>query len=477
MFMKIKDLKGKKVTVMGLGLHGGGVGVVKFFVKHGARVLVTDLKPASELEESLDKLKGLKVKYALGQHRLEDFINTDLVIKNPGVPSNSKYLLAAKERQISIETEIGLFFDWCPAPMIGVTGTKGKSTTASLIAAILKRAYDNVFLAGNIRTSVLEILSDLDKDDLVVLELSSWQLEGLRAHQKSPHVAVITNIYPDHLNRYSSLKDYLKDKKVILQFQTKDDFLILNYDDLIVRNFAKEAKATVYFYSFSDLTLNKNGPLANPGALLGAFLVGKKIFFGPDKKEICQSNDFLLRGKHNFSNLLAAISAAKIYQVSSKAVRQALHRYQGLSGRIEFIAEKNGVKYINDTCATIPEATMVALKVFPKTQSLILIAGGAAKGLSFNKLSKLITQRVKALVLLEGGATGLLEKKVRKEQEKQQRFFKMSRVNSMTEAVRVACLEAQAGDVILLSPACASFGLFKHEFDRGQQFIDEVKKI
>lgn len=475
--MTIKDIKGKRVTIMGLGLHGGGIGVVKFFAARGARVLVTDIKPASELKTSVDKLKGVKVKYILGQHRLEDFVNTDLIIKNPGVPDTSQHILAAKENKVPIETDMGLFFQWCPAPIIGVTGTKGKSTTASLIAAILSRVYDDVFLAGNIRTSVLEILPDLDKNDLVVLELSSWQLAGLKKHKKSPHVAIITNVYPDHLNRYTSLKDYIQDKKIIFKFQEKDDFLILNFDDQVVRNFAKEAASQVYFYSLSDLTLANNTFFNRSQTKIGAFLKGKRIFFGPDKKEVCQSHDWSLRGKYNFSNLLAAISTAKIYKTSSRSIRQALHRYQGLSGRMELIAEKNSIKYINDTCATIPEATIAGLKAIAKTQNIILIAGGAAKGLSFAKLAKVITQRVKTLILLEGNVTSQLEKKIRKEQEKQKRFFKIMRAKSMIEAVTLARVEAIPSDIVLLSPACASFGLFQHEFDRADQFIREVKKI
>lgn len=477
MSMKIKDIKGKKIAVMGLGLHGGGIGAVKFLAKHGAKLVVTDIKPSQELQKSTDKLKGLKIKFVLGQHRLEDFINADLVIKNPGVPNTSKYLLAAKEHHVPIETDMGLFFDWCPAPLIGVTGTKGKSTTASLIAAMLSRAFNDVFLGGNIRTSVLEILPNIDKESLVVLELSSWQLEGIKSHKKSPHIAVVTNIYPDHLNRYTSLKQYIQDKKIIFEFQNKDDFLVLNYDDPVVRNFTKEAKATVYFYSLSSLRQNQNNFLAQPKGQTGAFLVGKRIFFNQDKNEVCQSNDFSLRGKHNFSNLLAAISAAKIYGIPNKAIRQALHHFQTLSGRIESVTEKQGVRYINDTCATIPEATIAALKVLPKIQPVILIAGGAAKGLSFSKLAKVIVKRVKMLILFEGSATPQLEKRVRKEQEKQQRFFKIVPVATMAEAVKAAAAEAETKDIVLLSPACASFGLFQHEFDRGEQFIQEVQKL
>jgi len=475
--MKIKDIKGKKVTVMGLGLHGGGLGIARFFAKHGAYVLATDIKPANELKATIAKLKGLKIKYVLGQHRLEDFVNADLVMQNPGVPENSKYLLVAKEHKIPIETDLGLFFDWCPAPIVGVTGTKGKSTTASLIAAMLGQVYDDVFLAGNNRTSVLEILPDIVSNDIVVLELSSWQLAGMRSHKKSPQVAVFTNIYPDHLNRYDSLRQYIQDKKVIFKWQKPDDILILNYDDNVVRNFAKEAQGKVCFYSLTDLALVSDRDDLLARAKIGAFLQGKKIFYGSRKHKVCQSKDFSLRGKHNIANILAAISVVKLaYQAPSRTIRQALRHYKPLSGRLEAVARKQEVRYINDTCATMPEATIAALKSLNK-QNIILLAGGAAKGLSFQKLAKSIVKRVKMLILLTGSATDQLEKKVRKELVKQGKELKIVIVDSMDLAVNTAHQEAVSGDVVLLSPACASFGMFKHEFDRGDQFIKAVKSL
>ena len=216
--MRFKNFKNKKIVVMGLGLHGGGVGVARFFAKQGARVLVTDLRKKAELKESLEKLKDWPIKYVLGKHRSEDFKNQDLIIKNPAVPNQSKYCQIAQRNGIPIETDIGLFFELCPAPIIGVTGTKGKSTTASLIAQILKSAKGGkrpkVVLAGNIRTSVLDQLPRIKKNSRVVLELSSWQLEGLAKHKKSPHLAVMTNFKPDHLNRYQNLKEYFQAKKL-----------------------------------------------------------------------------------------------------------------------------------------------------------------------------------------------------------------------------------------------------------------------
>jgi len=207
--MKLSDFREKKVTIMGLGIVGGGVGVAKFFVEAGAKVLITDLKTRKDLESSLKKIKGLPVELILGRHRPEDFANTDLIIRNPAVPDNSPFLKIAKKNNISADTDIGIFFELCSAPIIGVTGTKGKSTVATLIYKLLKSKYQNVILAGNIGNSPLESLKKINKDSKVVLELSSWQLEGLKNHKKSPQIALITNIYPDHLNRYPNLKEYI----------------------------------------------------------------------------------------------------------------------------------------------------------------------------------------------------------------------------------------------------------------------------
>lgn len=404
---------------MGLGLHGGGIGTTKFFVEQGAKVLVTDLKSKKELKESLERLKGLPIRYILNQHREEDFINTDLVIKNPAVPINSKYLAIAKENKVPIETDVGIFFELCPRPIIGVTGTKGKSTTVSLITHFLREQYQNVILAGNIGESVLEKLNKIKKDSLVILELSSWQLAGLKQHRKSPHLAVITNIMPDHLDRYKSMTEYIEDKKLIFKFQQPDDYLILNQDDSIVRNFAKETKSKVYFF----------------------------------------------KGKTPFeSNVSAAQAVAKLYKIPFQLIKKSLKEFKGLPGRLELVAEIDGIKYINDTYATNPAATLAALNNLPSGK-IILIAGGADKNLDFNSLAQTIIKKVKAVILLEGTATDKLEKLIKS---------RVSRCDNMSKAVKLAREQAQKGDIILLSPASASFGLFRQAGERGEYFNKAV---
>ncbi|MFH1392423.1 MAG: UDP-N-acetylmuramoyl-L-alanine--D-glutamate ligase [bacterium] len=407
--MQIKDFSNKKITIMGLGLHGGGVGSARFFARAGAKVLVTDLKKEAELVESIDKLKEFKnIEYVLGQHRIEDFQKTDLIIKNPAVPNNSKHLAVARENKVPVDTDLGIFFELCPARIIGITGSKGKSTTASLCAEVLKKKYLNVILAGNIRISVLDVLMEIKESSIVILELSSWQLEGLRQHKKSPHIAIITNIYKEHLDRYENFEDYIKSKKLIFKFQGKNDILIINKK---LRKLARNTESEI------------------------------KLFDGTSQE--------------------AARIVGEIHKVSEKDIEKAIRNFQGLEGRLEFVKEIDGVKYYNDTCATHPEAVIYGLNDF---NHIVLIAGGSDKNLDFTKLNKILDQKIKALILLPGTASSKI--KTRR---------KTIEVENMEQAVLEAKKIAKSDDVVLLSPGCASFGLFKHEFDRGDKFKKYVQ--
>jgi len=463
--MKIKDFKDKKVTIIGLGLHNGGVGAAKFFSRANAKVLVTDLRSREELAESIEKLKKESIKYVLGQHRPEDFINTDLVIQNPAVKSKSKYLEIARENKVPIETDIGIFFELCPAPIIGITGSRGKSTVSALTARFLKRKYSEVILAGNIRTSVLTKLKKIDKNSIVVLELSSWQLAGLKSHKKSPYCAAITNIMPDHLNRYKDMEYYIRDKKKIFKWQKSKNYLILNYDDEKVREFSQEAKSQILYYSQEN---------KKKSDFQGSFINDGKIYF--NSEEICSLKEIRLKGKHNVSNVLAAITIAKLHDVSNKSIQKTLSKFKGIEGRLEFIKSVNGIKYINDTTSTIPEACLAALDSFPK-RNIILIAGGADKNLEFKKLAEVVVKRVKAIILLKGSATDKIKEEIEKELKlKNQRIEIIGPLDNMEEAVMESTEQAKKFDeaIVLLSPACASFGIFRHEFERGEKFNEAV---
>ena len=459
--MEFKNLfKGKKVVVMGLGLHGGGAGVAEFFAKNKAKVLVTDLKTKEQLKESVDKLAKFKnIEFALSGHREEDFEAADLIIKNPDVPNSSKFLEIARKNNIPIETDISLFFKYSGAYIIGITGTKGKSTTAAIIYHLLKAKYPRVFLAGNIGVSPLKLISKVKKRDIVVLELSSFELEDLK---QSPQIAVITNIMPDHLNRYNKMGDYISAKKIIFKYQKKSDFLILNYDDVKTRNFEKEAKSNIYFYS------SKEKPRKT-----GCYLKSENIYCQERKNSTINLDDFNLFGEHNISNLLAAVSTVKILNLSCNDIKKNIKKFKGVHSRQEFVKEINGVKYFNDTTATMPEAVIKAAITFrnrfPESK-LIFISGGQDKNLDFDKMADIIAKKINFLILLPGTGSEKIKIKIKNR-------IKIFNVLSMEQAVKKAKEIGKKGDIVALSPGAASFNLFKNEFDRGSQFVRAVKNI
>lgn len=456
--MTVKDLKHKRVTVMGLGRLGGGVGVVKFLAEHGANLIVTDIKQKEELKNSLDALKGFSgIEFVLGQHRKEDFIDRDFIVKNPGVSKRSPYLELARDKGIPIQTDVGLFLQLSPASVIGITGTKGKSTTASLVYELLRKSY-TTFLTGNIGKSPLDILEEADSNSLVVLELSSWQLEDLTSFSLSPHVAVVLNIYPDHLNRHPDLADYIAAKKIIFQFQRSDDILILNYDDDVVRRFSQEAKSKVLFFSTKT-----------PGK--GVFVREGYIYLGEGKEPLIELSEVALKGEHNLSNICAALSVADFYKVGRKDMRAVLSHFEGIPYRQEFIREIHGITFFNDTTATNPQAAIVAIERFEGP--LILIAGGLDKKLSYKEFAEKIRERVKYLILLPGSATEKVKAHLSSFKEKPP----LREVASMEEAVKTAFQQAVSGDTIILSPGASSFNLFQNEFDRGKQFNEAVMSL
>jgi len=441
---------------MGLGISGGGVGAAEFFAKAGARVLVTDLKTRGKLRESLGRLKGLSIRYVLGRHRKEDFENADLIIKNPGVPNESKFLALAKKSGVPIETDVGIFFDLCPAPVVGVTGTKGKSTTAFLIHQILKRKYKNAVLGGNIGKSVLEVLPKIKKGGPasptsqggpVILELSSFQLEALTEKKLSPHIAVITNIFPDHLNRYSSFAQYAKAKTNIFRFQKPEDFLIIPEDNRLLEKLTKNARS-------------------------------KKIYFS---KIVAKSIPFLSLA-HNAANLAAAIEIAKLFKISRKEILSLIPRLKLLPHRLEKVGEIGGVAYINDSGATNPGAGIEAIKAARslfKNGRLILIAGGEDKNLDYSVFAGEILKNADFLILLPGSATEKMKVEFQKHLARTKNLKLKAVIDApdMKQAVIHARRLAQKRDAVLLSPAAASFNLFQNEFDRGEQFIKALRSL
>lgn len=469
------DLKNKRVLVFGLGVHGGGEGVAHWLVKQGARVTVTDLKAADELQPALDALRGLPIEYTLGEHRETDFTNADLIVRNPGVPRESPWLKLAAERNIPVEMEMGLFFDRLPrgaGQVVGITGTKGKTTTTRMVGAILKRVNAKTVVAGNLRVSALELLDQIDADTPVVLELSSWQLEAFEPHQVSPHLAAITNIYPDHLNRYRDLDDYAEAKAIIFRYQQPGDRVVLNFDNKLLTRFAPRAFGHVVWTS------------AQRPLTAGAFREGDSLVWrsGSDRRRVMNVQDLRVPGAHNVENALAAIALAATWDAdpanstggaTMEQIGPALAEFRGVEHRQEFVREIDGVRFVDDTTATAPAATIAAIRTCAPG-GIVLIAGGADKSLDFAELAHEIAVHVRQLVLLDGTAT---DKFTRAIQAAGAGDRIAGRFDNLQAAVERARSLAQRGDTVLLSPGCASFGMFANEFDRGDQFKHIVNQL
>jgi len=453
------NIKGKQVTVMGLGLHGGGAAVVKWLAKHGAKITVTDLKTKAELKNSLSQLKKYKINWVLGKHLEKDFNHADFIVKNPGVPSDSKYLKIARKNKILIENDASLFFKHCAGKIIGVTGTRGKSTTAILIHRLLPNSY----LGGLPQMSMMDILEKVKKNNYAVLELSSWQLEILGEQDKSPDIAIVTNIFPDHLNRYNSMREYVKAKKNIYLHQNRDDTVVLNKDNSETRKIGRQVKSKRYWAS-KNYFAEENG----------CYIKDSSIYFRKQGQETKLANvkDIKISGEGNLENVLIALATASSIKINSLKFRAILRLFKGLPGRMETIGNFKGITYINDTTSTIPDATIIALKQISGKRT-VLIAGGDFKNIPdsrYKELAKYIKQKCKVVVLFSGKGSQQIIKQLKPTNI-------VTEVKNMAEALSIAKSFAQPGDTILLSPACVSFNLFVNEFDRGDQFSNYVKQI
>ena len=447
------EFKGKKVLIMGLGLHGGGVGTAKFLMRAGAKVTITDLRSKKILSPSIKALSRYKgIKYVLGRHRGEDILKADLIVKNPGISPNSPFIRLAMAKKKPITSDMGIFFKRFPGKIIGVTGTRGKSTTAYLIWRFLKTRHSRTYLGGNIRKSVLELLPKLQRDDIVVLELSSFQLKDLSADKVSPQIAVLTNILRDHLNWHKNLPDYINSKKNVFLFQKKSDVLFVNFYDRVASRMAKQAPGRVIYPKLP------------------------KSF-----KLVVDSN----LGAHFKNSVALANAVAGYFGVTQKNTIKILKNFHGLPERQQKIAAIKGVDFIDDTTATSPDAAVAALNRFGKGKKgkLILIAGGQDKKLDFSSFIRAIKSYADAVIFLPGSATDKLKKQVANRpdgkaiEDPRQNRDKWQMAVSMQDAVKKAWKVAQRGDIVLLSPGAASFGLFLNEFDRGKKFVDAVRKL
>jgi len=455
-------LRGKRALVMGLGTRQGGLGVTRYLAERGAEVTVTDLLEASALGSIINALADLPVRFVLGRHRREDFERAEIVVRNPAVPIDSPWLKLARDAGAQVEMEMSLFFRACPAPITGVTGTKGKTTTATLCAGILGVVRPDVVLAGNMGTSALNALPRISADTPVVIELSSWQLEGLAEHGLSPHVAVLTNVSEDHLDRYPSLTAYVEAKRHIARFQQSEDWFVVNQDNPLA--WASRRAGSGQVIPFGQ----------EPKGGRGAFLSGDRLIWRWDgtEQEICDRQDLLLRGPSATMNALAASAATLLMGATTAQARTGLATQQPIPYRQEPVATINGVLYVNDTAATAPAAALAALKTY-RGKPLVLIAGGATKHADLEPLAKRAAADTEAVVLIDGSATSDLARLLNAAGVRQL----SGPHQSMESAVRAATALAKPGTVVILSPGCASFGLFRDEFHRGDEFRAAVRRL
>lgn len=433
--------------MMGLGLLGRGIGVANFLSKLGAGLLVTDLKTNAQLALALRQLKKSKnIKYVLGQHRLEDFRNCDMVIKAAGVPFNSEFVAEAKKNKIPIEMDASLFAKFTKAKIIGITGTRGKSTVTQIIYQALKKYYKKrkVFLGGNVRgLATLPLLEKTKANDLVVLELDSWQLQGFGESKISPQIAVFTSFLCDHMNYYKNdMQKYFMDKAEIFKHQSPKDFLIISkqaHDEIQKR------------YKNKNLSRRSKIIIANEGGIKN-----------------WKTN---LIGAHNQTNIALAVEVLKLAGLKQAEIKSGIKNFKPEPGRLEFIGKIKNINYYNDNNATTPDATIAALKALYKNKkNIVLICGGADKELKFGPMLETIKKTVKAVVFIKGTATDKILKILPKD------FPGHIVVDSMKKGIQGARKFAKVNDIILLSPGAASFGVFKNEYDRSDQFIKYVKR-
>lgn len=477
---------GMKVTVMGLGLNGGGLESARYLARNGAECTITDTKDENALRPSIEKLEALApphppFRFVLGRHEMDDFAKADMVIKNPGVRPDSPYLAAARR----IETDISLFLAASPARLTAVTGSKGKSGTASAIHWGLTKARESgttplrgrAFLGGNITVSPLSFLDELSADDDVVLELSSWQLGDLKGRDLlKPRAAVLTSIMPDHQDRYGGMEPYVNDKRLIYRDQDNADATVACIDDHWGVSFLSESRGRPLAYSERPFSAREAEQWAD----------SPRAWIDPESGAgMVQNSGGIVRavpprlpvpGRHNKKNCLAAALALLDLGVPLSLVYEALGTFSGIEHRLELFHERNGIRFYNDTTATIPEAAAAAVNAFTEEPGaeLILVCGGTDKNLDFGPLAK-AAKKAREIILLSGTGSD----KLRALLEGAGLSYK-GPFGTINEAARTAfeCgLKVNHGAVVVLSPGCTSFGMFKNEFDRGRQWKDAVRRL
>lgn len=452
-------LKFRKVAIIGLGVSN--IPLIDYMYEKKARVMVFDDREESSIpKDILEKIKLYKFDYSFGKESLKKLKNFDIIFRSPSCLPTKLELEEESKRGAIVTTEIEMLMKMCPCKIIGVTGSDGKTTTTSLINSILTKAGYKTYLGGNIGTPLFTKLSEIKPEDIVIIELSSFQLMGMDI---SPNIGVITNITPNHLNIHKDYEEYIDAKKNVFKYQSEDDKVILNYDNEITNKCSKEAKSKVVF--FSGNTKLENG-----------FIVDDKIIKECKdgiREHILDTKDVILRGKHNFENIATAIAATDGLVDRNIAI-EAVKEFKPVEHRLEFIREIDGVKWYNDSVSSSPTRTIAGLNSFD--EDIILIAGGYDKNLDYTPIAKPIVEKVKGLILI-GQTSGKIFEAVKNELEKQNKTLNIYMCDNLEDTVNTAKKIAKENQIVLFSPASASFDMFKNFAERGNKFKELVNNM
>ncbi|MDD3838977.1 MAG: UDP-N-acetylmuramoyl-L-alanine--D-glutamate ligase [Clostridia bacterium] len=449
------DFKNKQILIVGLARSG--IAAAKILSEMGANIFVSDIKEQEQLLSEMNQLKDYNIQFYLGKMPDPLIDKVDIIVLSPGVPSDLPFVKKALDLGKEVISEVEAAYRICPAPIIAITGTNGKTTTTSLIYEIFKAAGENAFLSGNIGVPMIGQVEKVDKKDVVIAEISSFQLETIK-HFK-PKISAVLNITEDHLNRHKTLENYLKAKAKITINQTEDDFLIINEDDPRLKLIKGLSKARVIPFSRKKILET------------GAFIKDDKIIMGYDGKDqvICKVSDVSIPGLHNLENVLAAVAVSSVFKIGASTIKSTLKTFPGVEHRLEFVDQINDVIYINDSKGTNPDASIKALQSVDRP--IVLIAGGMDKGSDFAEFLIAGKDKIKHLILL-----GETKDKI-KQTAHEVGIKSIIVVNTLKEAVQQSSKVSKSGDAVLLSPACASWDMFDSFEERGRVFKQAVSNL
>lgn len=453
-----KYINSKKVGIIGLGVSN--IPLIDYMYEKNAKVTVFDNREKEEIPtEIMQKIEKYEFNFVGGNDNLKQLQNFDIIFRSPSCLPTRPELLAETARGAIITTEIEMLMKMCPCKVIGITGTEGKTTTSSIIHAIIKKAGYNCYLGGNIGKPLFTKLSQMSEKDIIILEMSSFQLMGMNI---SPDISLVTNIYPDHLNIHSSYQEYQDAKKSIFKHQNQDGIVVLNYDNEITRSFASETIGKVKFFSSKQKL--QDGYIYN---ISDGYIKHCKDGI---ETNIINKKDIKIRGVHNYENICAALAVTDSL-VDTKTQIEAIKEFIGVEHRLEFVKEIDGVKYYNDSIGTSPASTIAGLNAFD--ENIILLAGGADKHLDYKEIGEKIAEKVGTLILC-GPTSDKIETATKAALRREINIIK---VTNMKEAVEAARENAKPGDIVLLSPASTSFDLYKNFAERGNIFKEIVNQL